>query len=96
MNKHTPGPWEIVGMKKEPQTVGAIVSYHSYRDGKYVCGMSVCIYGEEAEANARLIAAAPDLLAACERALEKLNLIGGLPATIRVLQEAISKAKGED
>ena len=96
MRKHTCGPWIA-----EPEEA-------SDHRGIAICAPAngwivATITPEEDQqadeidwANARLIAAAPDLLVACERALEKLSLIGGLPATVRVLQEAISKAKGED
>lgn len=72
MSKHTPGPWVI---KEIDHDEGARVSF-----GLVGCGCRV--YGmPEGEANARLIAAAPDLLAAlescaaeCERAA---NALGG-------------------
>ncbi len=48
--------------------------------------------------NARLIAASPDLLAACKSAIEALIVPGDVgnfvPDAIRVLSEAIAKAEG--
>ena len=70
---HTPGPWRAV-----PQP-GQTVGVHTYTH----CVM----YGDDsiadtlAEADARLIAAAPDLLAACREALERLLRIHG-PTTV--------------
>lgn len=54
----------------------------------------------ELHANARLIAAAPDLLAACERYLRQIELGGpklvkqvGRSYTYQVIKEAVEKAK---
>lgn len=46
-------------------------------------------------ANARLIAAAPDLLAALEGALDALRDSGEYPETARLARAAVNKAKGE-
>jgi hypothetical protein len=58
-------------------------------DVSFARGVATC------EANARLIAAAPDLLAACEFALRFVNAhdgsIGDLATTLR---DAVSKARG--
>ena len=73
---HTPGPW---GVESEFQ---AIVTACNGR-------LSVCEVHDhnatsethtaaEAEANARLIAAAPDLLAACKEAVDQLRFYDGL------------------
>jgi hypothetical protein len=59
MSKHTPGPWKqrgLVVMEDSPRQM-------------FVADVFVNTPGDEAEANARLIAAAPDLLAACLQAL---------------------------
>ena len=95
-NKHTPGPWtadyvpaasqHIINAQKE---MVARVNYV----GRFTV--------DEIEANARLIAAAPGLLEACEAALQKLDDLSKLsgiyaacgPASI--LRAAIAKAKGE-
>ncbi len=73
MNKHTPGPWE---KKYDPSTHR--IEVNAPDDGRCVCfihvppatGFDVC------EANARLIAAAPDLLDACDFALTILMGMG--------------------
>lgn len=65
--KHTPGPW-IANCFMVVAPNGKSKNSMSYMYG----GQEVCHTGggkasnEEAEANARLIAAAPDLLAACK------------------------------
>lgn len=49
---------------------------------------------QEAQANARLIAAAPDLLAALEALLSDVGPSSGLPSAIQA-REAIAKARGQ-
>ena len=73
--KHTPGPWKLntdgdTGMNDSGcilDSVGHVIVtdiYGTYKNGRTT---------GEAEANARLIAAAPDLLAACEAAKKYLE-----------------------
>ena len=60
-------------------------------DVAYISNVS---YSEDdARANARLIAAAPDLLEACVYALEALETMENIDRT--VLEQAILKARGE-
>jgi hypothetical protein len=82
MGKHTPGPW-------------------SKSERGYIFAGDSCIAStsdlDENEANARLIAAAPDLLAALEQSLSWLSSYpgGGANAAWRKASEAIAKARGE-
>jgi len=66
--KHTPGPWATV----PPDAGGWAVQYHRMTsesvNGGYVSAMCP---GPDAEANARLIAAAPALLEAARVALDR-------------------------
>jgi hypothetical protein len=48
------------------------------------------------EANARLIAAAPDLLEACKRYLEAMEKYGHPDKTDRLIRAAVEKAKGTE
>lgn len=93
--KHTPGPWEA---RLTADEFGDLVAV--------VAGVSVILEGElgigidaEDAANARLIAAAPELLeAALEAAKELTSLLGpvaGGDIPLRNLLAAISKARGE-
>ena len=61
---HTPGPWTERYLKD----YGRIVEV---ADGKLADVMVRGICGDESEANARLIASAPDLLSACEATREQ-------------------------
>lgn len=92
MNKHTPGPWQ----KAEPFASVKAPGRPCIAD----CGSRSDL---TAQANARLIAAAPDLLAALERTEE--ILLGGDPVetsepwcqelVLNVIRPAIRKAKGD-
>lgn len=71
MSKHTPGPWTVRGHAIEhdfPETDETMVVGYVEDNGPS---------GPEAAANARLIAAAPDLLAALE-SFELYPLIAGI------------------
>lgn len=102
--KHTPGPWTM---------------HHCFNDGAEVCAIApvawcgaASTYGAsstqridaaEARANARLIAAAPDLLEACEILTEAQRRAdagehGGFGCYVDAVDKAraaIAKAKGE-
>lgn len=90
MSKHTPGPWEALTFSShELQTDFAMVAI-----GKraHIIG-----YSEENQANARLIAAAPELLVALQIVFGK-HAVGALtlPAgDLERVEAVIAKAKGE-
>lgn len=89
MTNHTPGPWDahdnghIYGDNYASAVARVFENTHQ-RDG-------------EAQANARLIAAAPDILAALERSLNWLASYPGgcCENTYQQARAAICKAKGE-
>jgi len=100
--KHTQGPWEVDG----PDAAHVVSEdYHVIRAG---CGFlaeskehresGFRIAGHMSEADARLIAAAPDLLAALQAILPDAvgNHIGGPDTQSRIdaARAAISKATG--
>lgn len=70
MNKHTPGPWTIAD---DNGTDIGIIARKRGRGGQMVAMVTVDEDvpqdDDERLANARLIAAAPDLLSACKRAV---------------------------
>lgn len=90
MNKHTPGDWYVTG---------EMTRYINVRIGGGLiqevasCGPTEADggYGPQQEANARLIAAAPDLLEALQMLLEFPNT-GPATTTARA---AIAKSTGE-
>lgn len=86
--QHTKGPWNSVQM-------GVNRFYYSietYEEGKPIAETATIVKNENTEANARLIAAAPDLLQALEDAVGYLELETDLYGFNRH-QEAIDKAK---
>lgn len=91
--QHTPGPWFLEGNWSD-QGRGPLGGWVSSNPP---AGMPIFelgpVVGDRAEivANARLIAAAPDLLAACQQALELHEPDEGIG---HVLQAAIAKALG--
>lgn len=82
---HTPGPWEV------QSNMEIIVD---------ATGLKVCDIEpdyrtiEQSDANARLIAAAPDLLEACNEALEWLRIaaLPGLETTRNRIQSTLDAA----
>lgn len=94
--KHTPGPWEAILDEKQPRRRGGVVAG---RMALVRAGGDMCIdcthsgnnYEEDA-ANARLIAAAPDLLAALESLLNALPSATTHPA-IQQARAALARAK---
>jgi hypothetical protein len=89
MSKHTPGPWKTV----KPM--------HGHKT-KYLC---VQVGEDEAystlemlPADAKLVAAAPDLLEALQLAkatIERLNRHNSANGTLDVIRAALSKADGK-
>jgi len=105
--KHTPGPWNIVGREGhaafgERWVVfqGDEYNHKSQRIAVVSLGGLPAGDQELSTANARLIAAAPDLLAACEDALITLQAVKHFLHdheldSIEYLKLAIAKAEGE-
>lgn len=86
--KHTPGPWVVDPAVRQGFTVyapkeGFIVGTQD-EEGRYGA--------IESEANARLIAAAPDLLDALLMVLDDPNALDGRPRTYEYVRAAIAKA----
>ena len=107
--KHTPGPWyvredrEFYQYHAQPICIANYKDEDGYDDGLdvwWICRLFDS-WDKEAYANARLIAAAPDLLAACELSAYAEAEAGygpGTPEQSTLSKEcltAIAKAKGE-
>ncbi|KKL15810.1 hypothetical protein LCGC14_2501870 [marine sediment metagenome] len=86
---HTPGPWEIIISPDDGHRHILAVVQGSHKN---VCALSVRSI-RETDANAHLIAAAPELLEACEEIKEWLMYIGS-KVTFVHLDAAIAKATG--
>ena len=97
---HTKGPWKFrkavnyEGFSIHP--VNTVLSLAACE--RFGTNMTINCFNfpGETEANARLIAAAPELLEACETALTNLSpLYSSDHLVIKRLRVAIAKAKGE-
>ncbi len=75
---HTPGPWEVLPAHPKHRVKWYIHRKTATEDGGYFCAVEALHGTQEAidiaEANARLIAASPTLLAACHRAIATIKL----------------------
>ena len=71
MNKHTPGPWVTNDRYKTSVNAGKkhIAMVNQFKIGD----VESDVWGEEHEANAQLIAAAPELLEALEELLSEFD-----------------------
>lgn len=92
---HTPAPWVVNPIRNTVETREGLDG--SYRRTVAEVGSGWHEHNQpEAEANARLIAAAPDLLRAARIAHEamKNNPEWDVPNTMDILEKAIAKAEG--
>lgn len=98
--KHTPGPWRVSSespriIKKDYRAIGSDAGFliastmGNDNSGFYASE-------QEADANARLICAAPDLLESLEELLAATQHLEPCPATVDKARAAIAKAKGEE
>ena len=99
--KHTPGPWQMSGVRSRQEIHGHMVGPDSF-------GVACVAYSDRTTADhlasladARLIAAAPELLEALREALpeiRRLNAAAGVtvfnPAATSMIRAAIAKAEG--
>lgn len=90
---HTPGPWafRMTGWQTNPAAV-----YSPRRPGAVACiPARTSVPLDEQSANARLIAAAPELLAELENLVNAMENGWSDPAVADNARAAIAKAKGE-
>lgn len=94
--KHTPGPWTVQEEIDGPVQNTRIVAHKkAVASTAQQCGRPH--HWNEAEANARLIAAAPELLEACEALVNAYSIHDGTvhARAVDVAVAAIRKATGE-
>ncbi len=92
--KHTPGPWKASANPGRPPTNWFVEKPMQGEDRFYIHIVAeIPNHSTQAEVDARLIAAAPDLLAALE--LIDSNAAESVEWIRRHTREAIRKAKGE-
>jgi hypothetical protein len=88
MSKHTPGPWKAHFEEAYFVTGPDLGRVAMMMNLKGALGLRGRRSGDESAANARLIAAAPDLLKACAATL------AGYPGWQTMIQDAHDKATG--
>jgi len=103
MRKHTPGPWKLE--RYDRCATGDDFQWGGIWAGPVL--LDGCEYGqapyedikpktlERMEADARLIAAAPDMLDALLMVLDDPNALDGRPRTADLVLAAIAKATGD-
>lgn len=93
MNNHTPGPWTYeAGPIGEPDVEDpAFLIVEPSDEAEVVGAIYAPIRNNATEANARLIAAAPELLAALEDALHLMDTQNNRQAA-KIISAAIQKA----
>ena len=90
MSEHTKGPWTLAPFGRGVDVISdddcgpRIIAECKARNGSEL---------ESCEANARLIAAAPSLLAACKAAKARMLNGGNNADTLRMVRAAIAKAQ---
>jgi hypothetical protein len=99
--KHTPAPWEI---GRADRGEDAAMVYCNSPDDAYNgvrvadCNTNLFLSKEQSFINARLIAAAPELLEACEIAADYMHLHSSentkTKADYSIIRSAIAKARG--
>ncbi|EKL0657274.1 hypothetical protein ACF0C8_10115 [Pseudomonas aeruginosa] len=89
MSKHTPGPWFINGHERYTKYVEARIG------GGWVQEVAACgptENPEQQEANARLIAAAPELLEALQSCIQQITALCSADDVPDQARAAIAKA----
>lgn len=99
MSKHTPGPWIGAGPSfgdPLPRYTTEIVTEYEGEDEEVrsICELPFAHHDDENEANARLIAAAPELLEALKEAINLIETLSPIEGqTVRKARAAIAKAE---
>lgn len=97
---HTPGPWTFEEGSAERQAMSNVfkAADREFQIAYVTCESRNPYQRAEDIANARLIASAPDLLAACKAALARIEQNDssyGSQSTINQLRAAIATAEGD-
>ena len=103
---HTPGPWSVYAdmrtdvCRATGDELSYVAGWNIESPAEEIVGCEGIISGPTSEANARLIAAAPELLEALEEARRQLEYVDGrfptgtTPAVLARINAAIAKARG--
>ena len=92
MSKHTPGPWELDVENEEDAVRRFVVNARQFTIGEWQIADMIDGDDETRRANARLIAAAPDMLDELKSILEVLENQGLAPKRQETIRQVIEKA----
>lgn len=93
-DSHTNGPWHLAGVKRQTQVRGG---HDALSGGALIVATIYETHDGSKDGNAKLISAAPDMLAAlraCESILLSSYDLAELNKTLWLLRTAITKATG--
>ena len=98
MSVHTPGPWQVdpdypIDVQAKVGNQEVCTPFYKGCEGRTISPVTPVANEEEALANARLIAAAPELLEALEGLVNADSVT--MHAAMQAAELAITKAKGE-
>lgn len=91
-SKHTPGPWVVTPHPDTHVDVFGVGEIMDDKEMQYALSHTFCY--QNAEANARLIAAAPELLEALVIARDYAAYAQAEPGDLALIDAVISKATG--
>lgn len=108
MSKHTPGPWRVIKIPGQRTQINWWIEAESkeFPEGHKLRWnpISVCCFSSPNKANARLIAAAPEMLEALKRVKPpghrsgdcySDDYIGKCVCGLEIIEAAIAKAEGK-
>ena len=99
LTAHTPGPWYADKLQDRTAFNIFMPGYDSAGAQVFHCSNATACMGPQVEANARLIAAAPDLLAALRTLVDYFgphpDVDNGLDEALTAARAALSAATGE-
>lgn len=101
MVKHTPGPWNVMEPAANEDGIAVVGGGQplSSEEGMVAwCQRYMHTDGHDTEnmANARLIAAAPELLEACKVGIESIDPVTENAEVRKILRDAINRAEGQE
>lgn len=92
-SRHTPGPWKAERHKNKQ--FPTCLEIEIWNQNTHITTIHEHVENVKIDlANARLIAAAPELLEALEQAKVRLECAGLNDTTLDIIKQAIAKAKG--
>ena len=93
--KFTKGPWHTICASFKPQKIGDEARYLLQNYSGHLFGEFSSIYGEDTDANANLIATAPDMYELLQDIATNYQCMPNPAGVERRIEEVLKKARGE-